>query len=146
MTARKQKEVIHWNSNCLEMWGHEGQTWDQIIRGKVEILGVLELPALRRFPALLWAWFWALFCFWREREEPEERFYSQIPASFLLCVPLLHCSVSPHAVNFSEIHFLAVAIGSASVLMIIVVTAVIICRQRRRRARDKRLEVADTEW
>uniref|UniRef100_A0A8C0U889 Myelin protein zero like 2 n=1 Tax=Cyanistes caeruleus TaxID=156563 RepID=A0A8C0U889_CYACU len=48
-------------------------------------------------------------------------------------------------VSFSEIHFLAVAIGSASVLMIIVVTAVIICRQRRRKARDKRLEVADTE-
>uniref|UniRef100_A0A8C3Y3M6 Myelin protein zero like 2 n=1 Tax=Catharus ustulatus TaxID=91951 RepID=A0A8C3Y3M6_CATUS len=48
-------------------------------------------------------------------------------------------------VNFSEIHFLVVAIGSASVLMIIVVTAVIICRQRRRKARAKRLEVADTE-
>ncbi|NXY03852.1 MPZL2 protein, partial [Pteruthius melanotis] len=48
-------------------------------------------------------------------------------------------------VNFSEIHFLAVAIGSASVLMIIVVTAAIICRQRRRKARDKRMEVADTE-
>ncbi|NXN83948.1 MPZL2 protein, partial [Bombycilla garrulus] len=48
-------------------------------------------------------------------------------------------------VTFSEIHFLAVAIGSASVLMIIVVTAVIICRQRRRKARDKRPEVADTE-
>uniref|UniRef100_A0A8C3UF55 Myelin protein zero like 2 n=1 Tax=Catharus ustulatus TaxID=91951 RepID=A0A8C3UF55_CATUS len=44
-----------------------------------------------------------------------------------------------------EIHFLVVAIGSASVLMIIVVTAVIICRQRRRKARAKRLEVADTE-
>lgn len=58
---------------------------------------------------------------------------------------LAHSSVSPHAVNFSEIHFLAVAIGSASVVMIIVVTAVIICRQRRRKARDKRLEVADTE-
>ncbi|KAF4794225.1 Myelin protein zero-like protein 2 [Turdus rufiventris] len=48
-------------------------------------------------------------------------------------------------VNFSEIHFLVVAIGSASVLMIIVVAAVIICRQRRRKARAKRLEVADTE-
>ncbi|NWT13559.1 MPZL2 protein, partial [Vireo altiloquus] len=48
-------------------------------------------------------------------------------------------------VNFSEIHFLAVAIGSASVLMIIVVTAAIICRQHRRKARDKRIEVADTE-
>ncbi|NXS28235.1 MPZL2 protein, partial [Pomatostomus ruficeps] len=48
-------------------------------------------------------------------------------------------------VHFSEIHFLAVAIGSASVLMIIVVTAVIICRQRRRKARDKRMEVAEAE-
>ncbi|NXY24757.1 MPZL2 protein, partial [Atrichornis clamosus] len=48
-------------------------------------------------------------------------------------------------VSFSEIHFLAVAIGSASVLMIIVVTAGILCRQRRRRARDKGTEVADTE-
>ncbi|NXC53194.1 MPZL2 protein, partial [Aleadryas rufinucha] len=48
-------------------------------------------------------------------------------------------------VSFSEIHFLAVAIGSASALMIIVVTAVIVCRQHRRRARDKRTEVADTE-
>lgn len=69
----------------------------------------------------------------------------RIPALFLLCVPLVHSSVCPHAVNFSEIHFLAVAIGSASVLMIIVVTAVIICRQHRRKARDKRIEVADTE-
>uniref|UniRef100_A0A8C5TGY4 Myelin protein zero like 2 n=1 Tax=Malurus cyaneus samueli TaxID=2593467 RepID=A0A8C5TGY4_9PASS len=50
-----------------------------------------------------------------------------------------------HKVSFSEIHFLAVAIGSASVLMIIVVAAVIICRQRRRKARDKRMEVADAE-
>lgn len=76
----------------------------------------------------------------------EERFYSQIQepspappvcpsASFL----------SPHAVSFSEIHFLAVAIGSASVLMIIVVTAMIICRQRRRKARNRRLEAANTE-
>lgn len=64
---------------------------------------------------------------------------------FFLCVPLVHFSVCSHAVNFSEIHFLAVAIGSASVLMIIVVTAVIICRQHRRKARDKRIEVADTE-
>ncbi|NXF13313.1 MPZL2 protein, partial [Smithornis capensis] len=47
-------------------------------------------------------------------------------------------------VSFSEIHFLAVAIGSASVLMIIVVTVVIICRQRRKKA-QKRMEVADTE-
>uniref|UniRef100_A0A8C0U9K8 Myelin protein zero like 2 n=1 Tax=Cyanistes caeruleus TaxID=156563 RepID=A0A8C0U9K8_CYACU len=47
---------------------------------------------------------------------------------------------SPRTVSFSEIHFLAVAIGSASVLMIIVVTAVIICRQRRRKARDKSKE------
>ncbi|KAJ7427422.1 Myelin protein zero-like protein 2 [Willisornis vidua] len=48
-------------------------------------------------------------------------------------------------VNFSEIHFLAVAIGSASVLMIIVVAVVIICRQRRRKAQEKRTEVADAE-
>ncbi|NXM74564.1 MPZL2 protein, partial [Serilophus lunatus] len=48
-------------------------------------------------------------------------------------------------VNFSEIHFLAVAIGSASVLMIIVVTVVIICRQRRKKAQERRIEVADTE-
>uniref|UniRef100_A0A8D2MYW9 Ig-like domain-containing protein n=1 Tax=Zonotrichia albicollis TaxID=44394 RepID=A0A8D2MYW9_ZONAL len=46
-------------------------------------------------------------------------------------------------VSFSEIHFLAVAIGSASGLMIIVVTAVIICRQHRRKARDRRTEVAE---
>ncbi|NXU88278.1 MPZL2 protein, partial [Xiphorhynchus elegans] len=48
-------------------------------------------------------------------------------------------------VSFSEIHFLAIAIGSASVLMIIVVTVVIICRQRRKKAQKKRTEVADTE-
>ncbi|NWR90005.1 MPZL2 protein, partial [Furnarius figulus] len=48
-------------------------------------------------------------------------------------------------VNFSEIHFLAIAIGSASVLMIIVVTVVIICRQRRKKVQEKRTEVADTE-
>ncbi|NWW72059.1 MPZL2 protein, partial [Climacteris rufus] len=48
-------------------------------------------------------------------------------------------------VGFSEIHFLAVAIGSASVLMIMVVTALIVCRQHRRKARDKSLEVAATE-
>ncbi|KAM3658530.1 myelin protein zero-like protein 2 [Ammospiza maritima maritima] len=46
-------------------------------------------------------------------------------------------------VSFSEIHFLAVAIGSASGLMIIVVTAVIICRQHRRKARDRRAEAAE---
>ncbi|XP_050178766.1 myelin protein zero-like protein 2 [Myiozetetes cayanensis] len=48
-------------------------------------------------------------------------------------------------VSFSEIHFLAVAIGSASVLMIIVVMVVIICRQRRQKAQQKRAEVSDTE-
>ncbi|NWQ58997.1 MPZL2 protein, partial [Neopipo cinnamomea] len=48
-------------------------------------------------------------------------------------------------VSFSEIHFLAVAIGSASVLMIIVVIVVIICRQRRQKAQQKRAEVSDTE-
>ncbi|NXG16593.1 MPZL2 protein, partial [Grallaria varia] len=48
-------------------------------------------------------------------------------------------------VSFSEIHFLAVAIGSASVLMIIVVTVVIICRQRRKKAQEKRTEVAEAE-
>ena len=62
-----------------------------------------------------------------------------------LCVPLVHVSVSLHAVHFSEIHFLAVAIGSACVLMIIVVTVVIICRHHRKKAQEKRIEVADTE-
>ncbi|NWR63407.1 MPZL2 protein, partial [Bucorvus abyssinicus] len=47
-------------------------------------------------------------------------------------------------VQFSEIHFLAVAIGSACVLMIIVVTVVIICRHRRKKAQEK-IEAADTE-
>ncbi|NXY83041.1 MPZL2 protein, partial [Alcedo cyanopectus] len=48
-------------------------------------------------------------------------------------------------VPFSEIHFLAVAIGSACVLMVIVVMVGIICRHRRNKAQDKRIEVADTE-
>ncbi|XP_051668523.1 myelin protein zero-like protein 2 [Manacus candei] len=48
-------------------------------------------------------------------------------------------------VSFSEIHFLAVAIGSASVLMIVVVLAVIICRQRRQKAQEKRTGASDTE-
>ncbi|XP_074783682.1 myelin protein zero-like protein 2 isoform X1 [Athene noctua] len=48
-------------------------------------------------------------------------------------------------VHFSEIHFLAVAIGSACVLMIIVVTVVIICRHHRKKVQVKRIEVADTE-
>ncbi|NXI59499.1 MPZL2 protein, partial [Chloroceryle aenea] len=48
-------------------------------------------------------------------------------------------------VPFSEIHFLAVAIGSACVLMVIVVMVVIICRHRQKKAQDKRIEVADAE-
>ncbi|NXV35816.1 MPZL2 protein, partial [Rissa tridactyla] len=48
-------------------------------------------------------------------------------------------------VHFSEIHFLAVAIGSACVLMIIVVIVVIICRHHRKNVQEKRIEVADTE-
>lgn len=48
-------------------------------------------------------------------------------------------------VNFSEIHFLAIAIGSACGLMIIVVTLVIICRHRRKKQQEKMIEVADTE-
>lgn len=56
----------------------------------------------------------------------------------------VHLSVSLRAVQFSEIHFLAVAIGSACVLMIIVVTIVIICRHRRKKAQEK-IEAADTE-
>ncbi|CAM9819568.1 unnamed protein product [Bubo scandiacus] len=48
-------------------------------------------------------------------------------------------------VHFSEIHFLAVAIGSACVLMIIVVTVVIICRHHRKKVQAKKIEVADTE-
>ncbi|NXO00371.1 MPZL2 protein, partial [Rhinopomastus cyanomelas] len=47
-------------------------------------------------------------------------------------------------VPFSEIHFLAVAVGSACVLMIVVVIIVIICRHRRRKAQEK-AEVADAE-
>ncbi|NWH64603.1 MPZL2 protein, partial [Geococcyx californianus] len=48
-------------------------------------------------------------------------------------------------VPFSEIHFLAVAIGSACVLMIIVVTIVMICKHRRKKAQEKRIEATDTE-
>ncbi|NXE56929.1 MPZL2 protein, partial [Casuarius casuarius] len=48
-------------------------------------------------------------------------------------------------VHFSEIHFLAVAIGSACVLMIIVVIVVIFCRHHRKKQQEKRTEVADTE-
>ncbi|NWS72668.1 MPZL2 protein, partial [Crotophaga sulcirostris] len=48
-------------------------------------------------------------------------------------------------VPFSEIHFLAVAIGSACVLMIIVVAVVMICKHRRKKAQEKRIEAADTE-
>uniref|UniRef100_A0A8V5GWU3 Uncharacterized protein n=1 Tax=Melopsittacus undulatus TaxID=13146 RepID=A0A8V5GWU3_MELUD len=48
-------------------------------------------------------------------------------------------------VHFSEIHFLAVAIGSACVLMIIVVAVVIICRHHRKKAQEKRIEVTGTE-
>ncbi|NXX39838.1 MPZL2 protein, partial [Tricholaema leucomelas] len=48
-------------------------------------------------------------------------------------------------VSLSEIHFLAVAIGSACVLMVVVVTAVIICRHRRKKAEEKGIEVAGTE-
>jgi len=60
-------------------------------------------------------------------------------------VPLVHSPISLHAVNFSEIHFLAIAIGSACGLMIIVVTLVIICRHRRKKQQEKMIEVADTE-
>ncbi|KFP45409.1 Myelin protein zero-like 2, partial [Chlamydotis macqueenii] len=48
-------------------------------------------------------------------------------------------------VRLSEIHFLAVAIGSACVLMIVVVTVVVICRYRRKKAQEKRSEAADAE-
>ncbi|XP_051494402.1 myelin protein zero-like protein 2 [Apus apus] len=48
-------------------------------------------------------------------------------------------------VPFSEIHFLAVAIGSACVLMIIVVTVLVLCRQRRKKAQEKGTEESDTE-
>uniref|UniRef100_A0A8C2THJ1 Myelin protein zero like 2 n=1 Tax=Coturnix japonica TaxID=93934 RepID=A0A8C2THJ1_COTJA len=48
-------------------------------------------------------------------------------------------------VNFSEIHFLAIAIGAACGLMIIVVTVVIVCRHRRKKKQAKTIEVADTE-
>ncbi|NWR75678.1 MPZL2 protein, partial [Centropus unirufus] len=48
-------------------------------------------------------------------------------------------------VRFSEIHFLAVAIGSACVLMIVVVTVVMICQHRRKKAQEKRIEATDSE-
>ncbi|KAI6073257.1 Myelin protein zero-like protein 2 [Aix galericulata] len=48
-------------------------------------------------------------------------------------------------VHFSEIHFLAIAIGSACALMIIVVTIVIICRHHRKKQQEKTTEVSDTE-
>ncbi|KFP14357.1 myelin protein zero-like protein 2 [Egretta garzetta] len=48
-------------------------------------------------------------------------------------------------VHFSEIHFLAVAIGSACILMIIVVTVVVICRHYRKKAQEKRIEVTGAE-
>lgn len=62
-----------------------------------------------------------------------------------LCGPPVHLSVSLPAVHFSEIHFLAVAIGSACILMIIVVTVVVICRHYRKKAQEKRIEVTGAE-
>lgn len=85
---------------------------------------------------------------YKEKREPEERFYSQMQTpSHMLRAPVCpSCScVSLHAVHFSEIHFLAVAIGSACVLMILVVTVAIICRHHRKKAQEKKIEVADTE-
>uniref|UniRef100_A0A8B9ED57 Myelin protein zero like 2 n=1 Tax=Anser cygnoides TaxID=8845 RepID=A0A8B9ED57_ANSCY len=48
-------------------------------------------------------------------------------------------------VHFSEIHFLAIAIGSACILMIIVVTVVIICRHHRKKKQEKTTEVREKE-
>ncbi|NXL86185.1 MPZL2 protein, partial [Alectura lathami] len=48
-------------------------------------------------------------------------------------------------VHFSEIHFLAIAIGSACGLMIIVVTIVILCRHHWKKRQEKAVKVADTE-
>ncbi|NWV01785.1 MPZL2 protein, partial [Upupa epops] len=47
-------------------------------------------------------------------------------------------------VQFSEIHFLAVAVGSACALMITGVIIVIVCRHRRKKAQEK-AEAVDTE-
>ncbi|XP_053125673.1 myelin protein zero-like protein 2 isoform X2 [Hemicordylus capensis] len=48
-------------------------------------------------------------------------------------------------VNFSEIHILAITIGSACTLMIVVVVGVVICRHRRRMRQEKNVEMVETE-
>ncbi|XP_019367702.1 PREDICTED: myelin protein zero-like protein 2 [Gavialis gangeticus] len=49
------------------------------------------------------------------------------------------------SVRFSEIHYLAVAIGSACALMIILVIVVVLCRYYRRKRQEKRTEMVETE-
>ncbi|XP_048369439.1 myelin protein zero-like protein 2 isoform X2 [Sphaerodactylus townsendi] len=48
-------------------------------------------------------------------------------------------------VSFSEIHILAVTIGSACALMIVIVVVVVVCQQRRRKRREKNVEMVETE-
>ncbi|XP_054854446.1 myelin protein zero-like protein 2 [Eublepharis macularius] len=48
-------------------------------------------------------------------------------------------------VAFSEIHILAITIGSACVLMIVIVVVVVICRQQRRKRQEKNMEMVETE-
>ncbi|XP_062995102.1 myelin protein zero-like protein 2 [Elgaria multicarinata webbii] len=48
-------------------------------------------------------------------------------------------------VSFSEIHILALAIGTACLLMILVVVVVVVCRHRRRIREDKKTEMVETE-
>nr|XP_056716795.1 myelin protein zero-like protein 2 [Euleptes europaea] len=48
-------------------------------------------------------------------------------------------------VTFSEIHILALTIGSACALMIVIVVVVVVCRQQRRKWREKHMEMVETE-
>ncbi|KAL8173419.1 UNVERIFIED_CONTAM: Myelin protein zero-like protein 2, partial [Gekko kuhli] len=48
-------------------------------------------------------------------------------------------------VTLSEIHILALTIGSACVLMILIVVAVVVCRQQRRKRQEEKVEMVETE-
>lgn len=54
---------------------------------------------------------------------------------------------TPHlcTVTFSEIHILALTIGSACLLMIVIVVLVVVCRQQRKRQREKKVEVVEAK-
>uniref|UniRef100_A0A8D0L3K9 Myelin protein zero like 2 n=1 Tax=Sphenodon punctatus TaxID=8508 RepID=A0A8D0L3K9_SPHPU len=48
-------------------------------------------------------------------------------------------------VNFSEIHILALAIGSACALMIILVIVVVVYRHQRKKRQEKRMEMVEAK-